>query len=224
MKKGKRFRVVTNKGYCLFEVSSALQKSLRRGLERDSLYWAYELDSSGYHKYLWKRLIIISVEDIGPANPMACGIVRGFRESYLEMKQAESKDLFLFVAGAVLFLARSEKSRLYDWAKCIAECTHLHRSLGIPEYALDMHTQRGRRNGKTIEDFFATGCKLHPHIVEPGENEFMEEFRKLLCDLGPQDRSRIETEKILPIDHPDRCGMPRSLNSDDSQGELFPEL
>ena len=57
----------THGGYLAGEVTSALQKSIRRGDERGAVFWASELDLSGYGKYVWKRLKIIASEDIGPA-------------------------------------------------------------------------------------------------------------------------------------------------------------
>jgi hypothetical protein len=60
---------LTNKGYSFFEVSSALQKTIRRGHEKEALYWGWELELSNYGKYFWKRMTIISVEDIGAATP-----------------------------------------------------------------------------------------------------------------------------------------------------------
>jgi replication-associated recombination protein RarA len=44
-----RYEVKTINGYEFFECSSALQKSIRRGLEDDALFWAVELSK-------WKEL------------------------------------------------------------------------------------------------------------------------------------------------------------------------
>ena len=63
-------------GYLCGEVASALQKSLRRGEERDALFWATELELSGFGKYVWKRLRIIASEDVGLAEPLAAATVR----------------------------------------------------------------------------------------------------------------------------------------------------
>src|SRR5258705_10862502 len=54
-------------GFCLGEVASALQKSIRRGDEDAALFWATELDLSGYGEYCWKRLRIMTSEDVGLA-------------------------------------------------------------------------------------------------------------------------------------------------------------
>jgi replication-associated recombination protein RarA len=48
-----------------------MQKCIRRGLERDALFWATELDRSNFGEYVWKRLRIIASEDIGIADPQA---------------------------------------------------------------------------------------------------------------------------------------------------------
>jgi replication-associated recombination protein RarA len=37
----------TNGGYVNSEVTSAMQKSIRRGLEEEALFWATELDLAG---------------------------------------------------------------------------------------------------------------------------------------------------------------------------------
>ena len=59
----------TQKGYEFFEVSSAFQKSIRRCMEDEALYWAIELWNSNYKEYVWKRMLIIASEDVGLAEP-----------------------------------------------------------------------------------------------------------------------------------------------------------
>jgi len=54
-------------GYLTSEVTSALQKSIRRALEEEALFWATELDLAGFGANAWKRLRIIASEDIGLA-------------------------------------------------------------------------------------------------------------------------------------------------------------
>ncbi len=56
-----RFR--TTRGYNFGEVSSAMQKAVRRGDAKLAGYWALELFASGYGNYVWKRLLTISAED-----------------------------------------------------------------------------------------------------------------------------------------------------------------
>ena len=63
-------QMTTKKGYDFFEVSSTLQKSIRRGDEETALFFMVELVNSSYDEYVWKRLKIIASEDVGLAEPM----------------------------------------------------------------------------------------------------------------------------------------------------------
>ena len=56
---------ITPGGYRCDECASALQKTIRRGEERDALHFATELALAGYGGYVWKRLRIIASEDVG---------------------------------------------------------------------------------------------------------------------------------------------------------------
>jgi replication-associated recombination protein RarA len=46
-------------GYDFFEVSSAMQKAIRRADTGVAGFFALELWASGYRDYVWKRLFII---------------------------------------------------------------------------------------------------------------------------------------------------------------------
>ena len=47
-------------GYDFFEVSSAMQKAIRRADTGVAGFFALELWASGYRDYVWKRLYTIS--------------------------------------------------------------------------------------------------------------------------------------------------------------------
>ena len=70
-------KITTRNGYAGDEVISALQKSIRRGLEEQACMFAYEMyiSSPQLEEKLWRRLLTISVEDIGMGNPMAAMMV-----------------------------------------------------------------------------------------------------------------------------------------------------
>ena len=53
---GDSFQRLTKKGYDFYEVASAFQKSIRRGLLEDAMYWGIELYESSYEEYAWKRM------------------------------------------------------------------------------------------------------------------------------------------------------------------------
>ena len=148
---------LTPGGYRFDEVASALQKSIRRGLERDALYWAAELEPA-FHAYLWKRLITIANEDIGPANHLAIVVVHALREQYTEFRKEGRSGTRMMLANAILCLARSPKSRLADHFQ-IAVYRSAER-IEIPDYALDKHTAAGRARGRGFDHFEGVAMEL----------------------------------------------------------------
>jgi replication-associated recombination protein RarA len=106
-------------GYFNSEVTSAMQKSIRRGLEEEALSWATELDIARYGAYVWKRLRIIASEDIGLADPNVAVQLRVLYENWIEQrKKKEDYSLAerLFLVHAVLLCVRAKKSRIVDTA------------------------------------------------------------------------------------------------------------
>ena len=65
--------ITTRNGYAGDEMVAMLQKAIRRGKEEDALHAAYEMyiTSPQFEEKLWRRLLCISVEDIGFGNPDA---------------------------------------------------------------------------------------------------------------------------------------------------------
>ena len=91
---------------------SALPKCIRRGLEEDALYWAYELAESpnkNLYSWLWARLKVIACEDVGPANPMMPLLIDVLWRNWKEKKADR-----LWYTNAVIALVRSPKSRIVD--------------------------------------------------------------------------------------------------------------
>lgn len=147
-------------GYLCEEVASALQKCIRRGLEEDALFWATELDLSGFGEYVWKRLKIIASEDIGLEEGSGRAvIIRSLYENWREQRKKDDKRHAperLFLVHAVLVLCRSYKSRVVDNALIVFyEGEREQRE--IPDFALDRHTQRGRRLKRGWTHFFTEG-------------------------------------------------------------------
>jgi replication-associated recombination protein RarA len=156
----------TPNGHLAGEVASALQKSLRRGLERESLYFASELDLAGFPDYLWRRLRIIASEDVGMADPQVAVQVRALSLNYAEQRRHNAKSKTgtrsgerLFIAQAVMILARAPKWRGVDHA-VMAVWEGDREPIEIPDYALDRHTARGRKRGRAWEHFFTEAARL----------------------------------------------------------------
>jgi hypothetical protein len=133
------------------EVTSALQKAIRRGDERWAMYWATELDLAGYTGYVWKRLRIIASEDVGLADSNVFVQVWTLNQAWLELKKASSNDKAqsrrLHLLHAVAILARAPKSRVLDHAFMVF-CEGERPRIEVPDHALDKHTARGRKLGR----------------------------------------------------------------------------
>jgi replication-associated recombination protein RarA len=151
-------------GYLNGEVASALQKEIRRGNEREALFWATELELSGNASYVWKRLLIIASEDVGIADSNVALTVRALYENWLEMsrkvKEKRHAGFYrVFLAHAVCLLARAPKSRMLDHALMVMYEGD-RPTPPIPDYAIDKHTAEGRRRGRGTEHFFDVGAQL----------------------------------------------------------------
>jgi len=167
---------ITPKGYDMFEVLSALQKEIRRCKEYEAVYWATELESFN-PEALWKRLRVIASEDIGLADPLASLIVDVLEKQYYDAVARKKDSSRLFLVHAVLYLARSPKSRIVD--NLLAVVYNDEERLEIPDYALDMHTYRGKKMGRGLEHFFAEGAKLEKQAFEdPYEKKALEALKK----------------------------------------------
>src|SRR5262245_66049168 len=108
-------QVQTSHGFTADELFSALQKSIRRGLVENAVLVAYELFAAGpeFEEQVWRRLQIISVEDIGLGRPDAPAIVRALDE-FRHGATRESPDRLIYLVHAVRLLALSPKDRTSD--------------------------------------------------------------------------------------------------------------
>jgi replication-associated recombination protein RarA len=177
---GKKF------GYCMYELMSALQKDIRRGHEYKALFWAVKIESTNKKASitrLWNRLKVIASEDIGPANPVMPLVIETLEKQYLDARKRRSDSCRIFLANAIIILARSEKSRITDDLLNIVygRVQHENMRLPIPNYALDMHTSRGQRMGRGLDHFFAEGCKLNNAAFE---NPYTKKAKEILIKYG----------------------------------------
>jgi replication-associated recombination protein RarA len=173
-------------GYPLDEVTSALQKSVRRGLEDDALFWATELHLSGYDEYMWRRLLVMASEDIGPAEADIPAQVWALYQMAAHQKKSTRKQdgrpvrmsERLHIVNAVIRLCRARKSRVCDHAVVVFyEGERAGRE--VPDWALDRHTSRGRRMGRGWGHFFDEGARLENRS---GEDRYEERARAIRRD------------------------------------------
>lgn len=149
-------------GYPMGEVASALQKCIRRGLEKEAVFWAQELESS-FRNYVWKRLAVIAHEDIGVADVEAILFFDLCRRQYFEFIEAGSWEYYPLI-NAVVYLCRAKKTRVADDLGVLIYQNEDFR-LEIPDFALDMHTDRGRHMGRGLAHWWEEGAKLDDKAV-----------------------------------------------------------
>ena len=168
------WKLETAGGYDMKEVSSALQKSVRRGQEREAVFWAMQMESR-FHKYLWKRLIVIAHEDIGIAAPDVIMFVEQCKQHYFEMLDAGHPENLPLI-NAVVAMVRAPKTRVAISLHVLIYETDV--MYDIPDEALDMHTERGRKLKRGMVHFHDVASQLvnEDESLDPHKKEFMERF------------------------------------------------
>lgn len=175
------FELKTLNGYDMFEVASALQKEIRRGNKQMAVFWGLELWRSnehfkGYEEYLWRRLLVISAEDI--LHPFAPIVVKGLYDLYKTV-DADKKKHRIFITRAIVDLCNYPKNRNADHMQILTDkMLENGEKPEIPEYALDKHTRRGKMAGKSTIDFLKAEYEALQPLMEDEEDK--QSYNKLL--------------------------------------------
>ncbi len=191
--------IVTRNGIHGDEIISMLQKSIRRGLEHNALCAAYEMyvTSEQFEDKLWRRLLAISVEDIGFGNVEAPELVYTLNNIRKEFPYADG-DRPLFFIHAIRFLCRQKKERSSDNIKnrVIKEFSH-GRGAQVPDYAYDMHTVKGRSMGKDEKHFLTEASRVIPALEDADIKKIHQEYLDY-CEKEKSDESRPE---VAPFEY-----------------------
>jgi ATPase related to the helicase subunit of the Holliday junction resolvase len=174
--------VKTIHGFAADHVISALQKEIRRGRAENAALLAYEMitTSPALEEYLWYRLKVISVEDVGFGDPMAPVLIQSLFEmtSACDHSVGERK---LYAIHAVRYLCGCRKDRSSDeMINWIIHTVENGEGLPvIPDYALDMHTAEGQKKGRGRRFFFEEASKIEPEL--PGRDKtYLQRIIKML--------------------------------------------
>ena len=174
--------VKTRHGLPADEVISALQKEIRRSHIENAALIAYEMATSSpeLEAYLWKRLLVISVEDIGWGNIQAPVLLNTLYQMVCNLDRQDGERL-LHAIHAVRFLCACPKDRSSDeminWLKHSVEDSGVLPV--IPEYAIDMHTARGQQMGRGVRHFLDEGARLEPEL-EGRDKTYLDRWKKLI--------------------------------------------
>lgn len=161
------YRLTLQSGLDFFTVSSAFQKTIRRGMEHEALWFGTELYLSGYEEYAWFRLRVIVSEDVGIANPDLPAQVQALYQTYLDFKKKKNRHSpeKLPFFHALLLVVRSPKSRLID--NLLSEYMFIRDTVEAPDlnskeldFVSDMHTILGKKLGRGLDHFYEEGGKI----------------------------------------------------------------
>ncbi|MFQ3566611.1 MAG: AAA family ATPase [Aggregatilineales bacterium] len=149
------------------EVISAVQKEIRRGHTENAALLAYELliSSPELEAYLWGRLQVIAVEDIGFGAIQAPVLIETLYRMHSRIPRPRG-DRYLYAIHAVRYLCACQKERgsddLLNWiARAVENGT---AQPTIPDYAIDMHTRRGQEMGRGYEHFLNEASLVFPEL------------------------------------------------------------
>lgn len=169
------------------EVISSLQKSIRRGLVEEACKFAYEMyiTSPQMEDKLWRRLITITVEDIGMGDTNAPILINNLNTMRKEFDYADG-DRPIFFIHAIRYLCACEKDRSSDLLKNIViKGFAMGEVPGIPDYALDKHTVRGAEMGRDSFHFLHEASKVIPQMNV--DNDYKERYEEILKVYKPED-------------------------------------
>lgn len=156
-------------GYVFGEVTSAMQKEVRRGDEEAAVYWGLLLYEAS-PIYAWKRVVITACEDIGHGDPATVAQVCSLANAWAFVKLGSWQVDPNMIVLAIMLLCRAPKSTEADDLKNLIDQAQKSYLLDegkvglrpIPEYALDCHTKAGKADGKTERDWFADRAEMIP--------------------------------------------------------------
>ena len=179
--------VKTINGLAADQVISALQKEIRRGNTENAVLLAFEMQrtSPALEDYLWQRLLVIAVEDVGFGEPHAPVVLNALHQMLQTFDRAMGERK-LFAVHAVRYLCQCQKDRSSDeminWVLMMAERGEAVPE--VPDYALDKHTAAGQALGRGDRHFWEVGAQLSPEL--PGRN--LEYRRRVMAMLAEKEQ------------------------------------
>jgi replication-associated recombination protein RarA len=176
--------VRTRHGFPADEIISSLQKEIRRGNTENAASIAFEMATTSpeMETYLWKRLLVISVEDVGWGDLQAPVLVHTLYQM-VKMLDRQDGERLLYAIHAVRYLCACQKDRSSDELVnlLMREVEKGQMLPVIPDYAIDMHTARGQQMGRNVQHFLEEGAKVSPELSSR-DTSFRDRLLKLVQD------------------------------------------
>jgi hypothetical protein len=148
------------RGFHCDELISALQKYIRRGILEEAVLIAREMyeTSPELEAHLWNRLMVISACDCNDGTFLQTLVVESLHRVGMRMQRGTG-ERWLFIVQAVRYLVSFPKDETTD-ELCMWSRHTMNNNLRtpvIPDYAIDIHTEAGRKLGRGMEHFLTEG-------------------------------------------------------------------
>ncbi|WP_256687071.1 hypothetical protein [Halococcus qingdaonensis] len=224
----------TKGGYNRYDVSSLLQKAVRRSDEECAAWAAWELTRSGHAWNLWDRLALYVVEDLRAGEEIVLLIER-YEELATEFWDTDSWEGRLCGIHAALAAARAPSTREATYANGYFEQVAAERAAareegrepkydfpvgdlepgGKHDVIFDQHTYEGKKMDRGGRYFTVHGARVGPN----GETTVGERWRRRALELEEREYSDEELDHALaPVDPDDRWTEP-DVSSTESESE-----
>lgn len=191
------YEMLTLNGYNFYDMSSMLQKAIRRG-DIDHAGFALKELLPKYSNYVWKRLLTVSAEDCYGIITKEIIALKEADEFFKKQNKGKPEGIFFAKAVVLLCLARKNRDACYMACNFMLEDRVLRTDeipdlidmdernrMGeeIPDWVYDCHTLKGKKRGKDILDMIDDENKaLEPHqlsIFDEGDwNPFLQNEQK----------------------------------------------
>ena len=175
-------------------IISALQKSIRRSMTKEAISFAFEMyiTSSQFEDKLWRRLQAISVEDVGFGDlnsPILINSLNQIRQNF----PYSDGDRPIFFVHAIRYLSTAKKDRTSDHMKNIVinEFRYGKKPI-VPDFAIDMHTEEGRKQGRDFQHFLNEASKTN-NTLEVNE-DFKEKLLELLKEIDENKKEETKNQ------------------------------
>lgn len=184
---------ITRNGHQGDLIISSLQKYIRRNNVEEAAACAYELYISSplALEKMWRRLLSISVEDVGFAN---IDMAEKIQNLYTMSKNFpyDDGDQSMFFIHAIRLLAESPKDRSSDYLKNIIIKGFEMGEVGakVIDVAKDKHTKTGIEMGRDSFHFFHEGAKVENGIDV--DNDYKERYLEVLTRYYAEDQSSVK--------------------------------
>lgn len=156
----------TPNGFSPYDLMSAMQKFIRRSMEKEALYCFYELEAAGLYNVAQNRLAICVYEDCGIANPGLLNSIDNHIERMNKWYSSKNGAWRLVLGNIILQACRGEKTRIADHFVCSQAARRVNGYvLDLDQYGdfvYDMHTRKGKAMGRGLDHFFAEAMRIIP--------------------------------------------------------------